>query len=73
MEERMINNAAPADCTGNCHTCHSSCAPDDKPRKPSFFDRMEHISGVLDDVGDDEILRILHETVDEWEANDKNV
>ncbi len=57
-------------CTHDCRTCGSSCATSEGPRKPSFFDQMEKISEAMDEVGEDEILKILNEAVSEWEAED---
>ena len=63
------NMMMPEDCTHDCNTCGSACSTE--KRGPSFFDRMESISSTLDAVGEDEIIRMLNEAVDEWEAEEK--
>ena len=37
-------------CTGNCHSCGSSCDTQTGERKPSFFDRLESISEHFEHV-----------------------
>ena len=64
------NNAyIPEDCTHDCSTCGSACSTEKKG--PSFFDRMESISETLDAVGEEEIIRMLNEAVEEWEAEEQ--
>ena len=57
-------------CTHDCRTCGSACSTSEGPRKPSFFDQMERISEAMDEVGEDEILKMLNDAVSEWEAED---
>ncbi|BAK47500.1 MAG: hypothetical protein ACOX8G_03505 [Eubacterium sp.] len=59
---------APENCTHNCGTCGSGCGSEQNG--PSFFDKMESISETLDEVGEENILRILNETIEEWQAED---
>lgn len=66
-ENKNVN--IPEDCTHDCNTCGSACSTEKKG--PSIFDRMEFISETLDAVGEDEIIRMLNEAVDEWEAEDQ--
>lgn len=54
------------DCTHNCHTCGGSCSTE--KTKDSFFDKLDKIADVYDEVGEEEMMRILTETVAAWEA-----
>ena len=45
-------------CTGNCHSCGSSCDTQTGERKPSFFDRLESISEHFENVGEDNVLQM---------------
>lgn len=56
-------------CTGNCHTCGSSC--EDEKRGPSFFDRLENISECFSEIGEDNIIQMLNEAVESWEKEDE--
>ena len=53
------------DCTHNCHTCGGSCSTE--KTKDSFFDKLDKIADVYEEVGEDEMMRILTETVAAWE------
>ncbi len=53
------------DCTHNCHTCGSNC--NTEKTKDSFFDTLDKIADAYGDIGEDEMLRLLNETVAEWE------
>lgn len=57
-------------CTGNCHTCGGS-ACDDAERKPSFFDTLENLSEHFSNIGEDNLIQILNDTVAEWEKEDE--
>ena len=63
MDEKMMSG-----CTGNCHTCGSSC--DTEKKGPSFFDKLETISEHFSEVGEDNIINMLNEAVAEWEKED---
>lgn len=54
-------------CSGSCHSCASSCGPENGERKPSFFDRLESISEHFDEVGEDNVLQMLNDIVAELE------
>lgn len=54
------------DCTHNCSTCGGSCGTE--KTKDSFFDKLDKIADVYEEVGEDEMMRILTETVAAWEA-----
>ena len=62
MDDKLKN-----ECTHNCHTCGSSCSTD--ANQESFFDKIESISNQLDE---DEVLRILGDTVSQWEKELKD-
>lgn len=47
------------------------CSPQEGERKMGIFERLEHISQTLEDVGEENILNMLNEAVAEWEAEDK--
>ena len=66
MNENFMNPEE--QCTHDCSTCGSACATE--KRGPSFFDRMDMISSALEEVGEDNIIAILNETLEEWEAED---
>lgn len=68
MDNRIKEASVPEDCVQDCNACGVSC--DSRKRGKSFFDKMEHISEVLEDVGEDNIIRMLNEAVDQWEAED---
>ena len=53
------------DCTHNCHTCGANCGTEKK--KDSFFDTLDKIADAYGEIGEDEMLRILNETVEQWE------
>ena len=50
-------------CTGNCHSCGSSCDTQTGERKPSFFEHFEN-------VGEDNVLQMLNDIVAELEKED---
>ncbi len=54
------------ECTHNCHTCGSACGNGEKT-EPSFFDKLEAVSEAYDQLDEEEVLRILNETVAQWE------
>lgn len=56
MNEKFTN-----ECTHNCHTCGSAC--NSETGKEGFFDKIEKISNQLDE---DEVLKVLNDTVSEW-------
>ena len=62
------NMNIPEGCTHDCSTCNVSC--DAEKRGPSFFDRLDKFSEIRDDVGEENILKYLHEAIDEWEAEE---
>ena len=64
MEEKM-----PMGCTGNCHSCSTSCEGEEK--KPSFFDKLETLSEHFSEVGEDQLIQILNDTVAEWEKEEE--
>ncbi len=57
-------------CTGNCHSCGSSCDTQAGERKPSFFDKLESISEHFENVGEDNVLQMLNDIVAELEKED---
>lgn len=57
-------------CTGNCHSCGESCAPDGE-RKPGFFEKMEEVSMKMNEIGEENILNILNEAIAEWEKEEE--
>lgn len=58
-------------CTGNCHTCGSGSSCDTGERKPSFFDTLENLSEHFSNIGEDNLIQILNDTVAEWEKEDE--
>ncbi len=58
------------ECTHNCHTCGSACAPDGE-RKPSFFDRLDAASEHFEAMGEENFLQMLSEAVAILEAEDE--
>lgn len=64
MSEPLIDEM----CTHDCGTCAASCNVEKKG--PSFFDRLEMISDAYNSLDEDEVLRILNETIAEWERED---
>jgi hypothetical protein len=64
MEEKMMDG-----CTHNCHTCSAGCDTDGE-KKVNFFEKMEEISTKLNDIGEENILNILNEAIEQWEAED---
>ena len=58
----------PENCTHDCSTCGSAC--DSPERGPSFFDRLDKFSEIMDDVGEENILKYLNEAIEEWEAEE---
>ena len=53
-------------CTHNC----SSCAPgtcDTDNKSINFFGTLGNISDKIDEVGDDEIMKMLEDAVAEWD------
>lgn len=65
MDENVLSG-----CTGNCHTCGSSCGEDGE-RKPSFFDKLEGISEHFEEIGEDNLIQMLNDLVSELEAEDE--
>lgn len=63
MDEKMMSG-----CTGNCQTCGSAC--DSGERGPSFFDKLETFSEYFSEVGEENLIKILNDTVAEWEKED---
>ena len=63
MDEKMMNG-----CTGNCHTCASAC--DTEKKGPSFFDKLETFSEYFSEVGEENLIKILNDTVAEWEKEE---
>lgn len=61
MGENMMGG-----CTGSCHTCGSNAGCDGE-KKESFFDKMERVSEAFDDVGEDEVIRMLDEITEALE------
>ncbi len=57
-------------CTHNCHPCGSGgCAPDGE-RKPSFFDRMDAASQAVENMGEENFIKMLEEAVAMLEAEE---
>ena len=67
MNENYMNPEE--QCTHDCSTCGSACTTE--KRGPSFFDRMDTISSALEEVGEENIIAILNETLEEWESEDQ--
>lgn len=61
MDEKLMNQ-----CTHNCHTCGSACGSTDK-KQESFFDKLENISEAYNQLDEEEVLKILGDTVSQWE------
>ena len=66
MSDRPVNGMTFEEyCTHNCNTCSAAC--DTRKHGPSFFDRLEMVSDAYSQLDEDEVIRILNETVAEWE------
>lgn len=63
-----MDNKSTSGCGGGCSSCSSSC--DTEKSSMSFFDRLDNISEHLQEVGEENILKILNETIEEWEKED---
>lgn len=64
MDEKMMNG-----CTGNCRTCASACG--DEERGPGFFEKLEAFSEYFSEVGEENLIKILNDTVTEWEKEEQ--
>ena len=65
MEEPRIDEM----CTHDCASCAAAC--DVEKRGPSFFDRLEMISDAYNSLDEEEVLRILNETIAQWEKEEE--
>ncbi len=59
-------------CTHNCSTCGGGCSDiPEGERKPSIFERMEHIAERAEEIGEDNIIEMLNNFVDSIEQEDQ--
>ena len=65
MEDKTLTGSA---CSHDCHSCATdSC--DTTKKKNSFFATLGAISDHTDKISDEELMQMLQEAVDEWDAD----
>ncbi len=65
----MSDNLTNMECTHNCSTCGSACSTEKKGK--SFFDKLEMVSDAYNQLDEEEVLKILNDTIAEWEKEEE--
>lgn len=65
----MSDNLTNMECTHNCSTCGSACGTEKKGK--SFFDKLEMVSDAYSQLDEEEVLKILNDTIAEWEKEEE--